>query len=255
MYFKVRSFVNEHSCLLEEIHRRHRQASAVIIGEVVAPRLQQQDGRLMCPKDIIADMKTIYGIQIMYRASLRSFQRCMRPIIAVDGTHLKERFGGIIFVATSQDGNKQGSLGHIDDLVFISDRHASIEARISKVFPYATHTICCWHFAENVNKGFHRKDVAAIMDKAARAYTELKYNRYMEELRNLYKNAFDYVEVAGPHKWSSVHCLQRRNMLQCLFHDRHRVAQSIRHQLSDAAHLVILKRVEKCGYMTVNPVD
>ena len=37
----------------------------------------------------------------------------------------------------------RGSLGHIDDLVFISDRHASIEVRISKVFLYATHTICC----------------------------------------------------------------------------------------------------------------
>ncbi|KAK3194252.1 hypothetical protein Dsin_025562 [Dipteronia sinensis] len=39
-YFQVRSFVNEHSCPLEEIHSRHRQSSAVIIGEVVAPRLQ-----------------------------------------------------------------------------------------------------------------------------------------------------------------------------------------------------------------------
>ncbi|KAK2658272.1 hypothetical protein Ddye_004805 [Dipteronia dyeriana] len=27
------------------------------------------------------------------------------------------------------------------------------------------------------------------------------------------------------------------------------------HQLTDASHLVILKRVEKCAYMTVNPVD
>ncbi|KAK2649821.1 hypothetical protein Ddye_017310 [Dipteronia dyeriana] len=39
-YFQVRSFVNKHTCLLEEIHFRHRQASAVIIGEVIAPRLQ-----------------------------------------------------------------------------------------------------------------------------------------------------------------------------------------------------------------------
>ena len=39
-YFQVRSFVNEHSCLLEEIHRHHRQVSAVTIEEVVAPRLQ-----------------------------------------------------------------------------------------------------------------------------------------------------------------------------------------------------------------------
>ncbi|KAI9162398.1 hypothetical protein LWI28_026911 [Acer negundo] len=238
-YFQVRSFVNEHSGPLEEIHRRHRQASAVTIGEVVAPRLQQHEGRLMRPNDIIADMKTIYGIQIMYSkahyalqyalslsygtheetfqllpsfayileqqnpgtitdlqcaddgkflyffmslwSSIRGFRRCMRPVIAVDGTHLKGRFGGTMFVATAQDGNEQvypiafgygdsennnswewfleclrGALGHIDDLVFISDRHASIEAGISKVFPYATHTICCWHFGENMKKRFHR---------------------------------------------------------------------------------------------------
>ncbi|KAI9185427.1 hypothetical protein LWI28_007152 [Acer negundo] len=369
-YFQVRSFVNEHSCPLEEIHRRHRQASAVIIGEVVAPRFQQHDSRLMRPKDVIADMKTMYGIQIMYSkahdalqyalsltygtheeafqllpsfayvleqqnpgtitdlqctdddkflyffmslgSSIRGFRRCIRPVIAVDGTHLKGRFGGTMFVATAQDGNEQvypiafgygdsennlswewfleclrGALGNIDDLVFISDHHPSIEAGISKVFPYATHTICCWHFGENMKKRFHRKDVVDIMNDAARLYSELKYNRHMEELRKLHKAAFDYAIAAGPHKWSRVHCPQRRyrlmttnvaecinsclkfvrqlpmmtlaefirNMLQKWFHDRHAAARSMRHQLTDVAHLVILKRVEKCNYMTVNPVD
>ncbi|KAK2633780.1 hypothetical protein Ddye_028572 [Dipteronia dyeriana] len=43
-YFQVRNYVNEQTCPLEEIHRRQRHASGVIIGEVVAPRLQQQDG-------------------------------------------------------------------------------------------------------------------------------------------------------------------------------------------------------------------
>ncbi|KAK2661776.1 hypothetical protein Ddye_000350 [Dipteronia dyeriana] len=209
IYFQVRSFVNEHTFPLEEIHRRHRQASAVIIGEVIAPRLQQQDGQLMHPKDIIADMKSMYGIQIMYNkahvaldyalsltygmheetfqllpsfgyvlelknsgtitdlqcdedgkflyffmsigASIRGFWTCMQPVIVVDGTHLKGRFGGTMFVATAQHGNEQvypiafgyndlennlswewfldclkGALGHIDELVFIFDRHASI---------------------------------------------------------------------------------------------------------------------------------
>ncbi|KAK3211782.1 hypothetical protein Dsin_016488 [Dipteronia sinensis] len=83
----------------------------------------------------------------------------MRHVIAVNGTHLKGRFEGTMFVATAQDGNEQvypiafgydnsennlswewfldclkGAPGHIDDLVFISDRHASISAGISKVF-------------------------------------------------------------------------------------------------------------------------
>ncbi|KAK2646504.1 hypothetical protein Ddye_021699 [Dipteronia dyeriana] len=113
----------------------------------------------MHPKDIITDMKTMYGIQIMYSkahqaldyafslayrtheesfqllpsfgyvleqqnlrtitdlqcdkngkflyffisfgASLRGFQRCMRLVIVVDGTHLKSRLGGTMFVAAA----------------------------------------------------------------------------------------------------------------------------------------------------------
>ncbi|KAK4851991.1 hypothetical protein QYF36_020100 [Acer negundo] len=335
-YFQVRSFVNEHSCPLEEIHRRHQQASIVIIGKVVAPRLQQHDGRLMRPKDVIADMKNLYGIQIMYSkahdglqyalsltngtheeafqllpsfayvleqqnsgtiidlqctkddkflyffmslgSSIRGFRRCIRHVIAVDGTHLKGRFGGTMFVATAQDGNEQvypiafgygdsennlsrewfleclrGALGNIDDLVFISDRH----------------------------------DVADIMNDATRSYSELEYNRHMEELRKLHKAVFDYAIAVGPHKWSRVHCPQRRyrvmttnvaecinsclkfarqlplmtlaefirNILQKWFHDRHAVARSMCHWLTNAAHLVILKQVEKCGFMTLNPVN
>ena len=171
----------------------------------------------------------------------------MRPVIAVDGTHLKGRFGGTMFVATAQDGNEQvypiafgygdsennlswewfleclrGALGHIDDLVFISDRHPSIEAGISKVFPYATHTVCVWHFGENMKKRFHKKDVAQIMDNAARSYLEIEYDRHMEELRKLHQGAYDYAIDAGPHKWSRVHCPQRRyrlmttNVAECI---------------------------------------
>ncbi|KAK2652268.1 hypothetical protein Ddye_012124 [Dipteronia dyeriana] len=110
---------------------------------------------------------------------------------------------------------------------------------------------------------------------------------HMEELRNMHLNAYDYVIDIGPHKWSRVHCPNRRykvmttnaaecinsclkfarqlpmltlaefigNMLQRWFHDRHIAAQSMCHQLTDTAHLVILKHMEKCNLMIVNPVD
>ncbi|KAK2658258.1 hypothetical protein Ddye_004791 [Dipteronia dyeriana] len=168
-------------------------------------------------------------------ASLRGFQTCMRPIIIVDGTHLKGQFGGAMLVATTQYRNEQmysitfgygdsennlsrewfldclkGTQGHSDELVFIFDRYTSIKARISKVFPYATHTICCWHFSKNIKNQFHRKDVTAIIDKTTRTYIEFEYNRYMEELRNLHQNVYDYVIDIDPHKWSRVHCPRRR---------------------------------------------
>ncbi|KAK2662484.1 hypothetical protein Ddye_001058 [Dipteronia dyeriana] len=60
------------------------------------------------------------------------------------------------------------------------------------------------------------------MDKAAYAYTKSEYNRHMEELRNLHHNAYDYVIDIGPHKWSRVHCPERRyrvmktNIAECI---------------------------------------
>ncbi|KAK2656229.1 hypothetical protein Ddye_009281 [Dipteronia dyeriana] len=83
-YFQVRIFVNEHTCPLEDIHRCHRQASAVKIGEIVATRLQQQDGRLMRPKNIIPDMKTMYGIEIMYS---KAYQVLDYALSLTYGTH------------------------------------------------------------------------------------------------------------------------------------------------------------------------
>ncbi|KAK2653314.1 hypothetical protein Ddye_013170 [Dipteronia dyeriana] len=130
---------------------------------------------------------------------------CMHPVIIVAGTHLKGRFMDTMFVATAQYGNEQvypiafgygdsknnlswewffdclkSALCHIDDLDFIFERHVSVKAVISKVFSDATYTISCPYFSKNVKKGFHIKDVAAIMDKTARSYTGLKYNWYME---------------------------------------------------------------------------
>ncbi|KAK3227241.1 hypothetical protein Dsin_007103 [Dipteronia sinensis] len=160
-----------------------------------------------------------------FGASIRGFRRCMRPVIAIDGTHLKGRYLGTMFVATAQDGNEQtlkDALGHIDDLVLVSDRHASIEVGIQKVLPNATHVFCIWHISENVRKKFHRKDVAELFQLAARAYRQVDYDREMEELKKLHKNAYEYVLEIGPHKWSRVYCPHRRfsmmttNVAECL---------------------------------------
>ncbi|KAK2637575.1 hypothetical protein Ddye_032367 [Dipteronia dyeriana] len=216
----------------------------------------------------------MYGIQILYSKAHQALQYALSLIYGMHEETFKllPSFGYVL---------EQQNPGILTDL--LCDEYAGI----SKVFPDATHMICCWHFSKNINKRFHGKDVAAVMDKAARSYIELKYNRHMEKLRNLHQNAFNYIIEAGPHKWSRVHCLERkyrvmttnifecinsclkfarqlpmltlaefiRNMLQRWFHDRHRAAQSMCHQLTDAAHLVILKHVDKYGYMTVNPVD
>ncbi|KAK3230300.1 hypothetical protein Dsin_002181 [Dipteronia sinensis] len=74
----------------------------------------------------------------------------------------------------------------------------------------------------NIKKRFYKKAVAEVMVAVVKSYRELKYNRHMEELRNLHNNAFDYVVNASLEKWSCVHYPQRRfrlmttNIAECL---------------------------------------
>ena len=39
--------------------------------------------------------------------SITSFKKCCRPLIVIDGTHLKGKFHGVLFVAAANDGNEQ----------------------------------------------------------------------------------------------------------------------------------------------------
>ena len=38
---------------------------------------------------------------------INDFPSCYKPIIAIDRTHLKEKFQDVMFVATANDGNEQ----------------------------------------------------------------------------------------------------------------------------------------------------
>lgn len=92
-------------------------------------------------------------------ASIRAFSAC-RPIIVIDATHLKGKFRGVMFVASTKDGNEQivplafgigdkekdtswtwflqkvrNSLGTPDGLLIVSDQHKSIENAVQEVYP------------------------------------------------------------------------------------------------------------------------
>ena len=61
---------------------------------------------------IVTTMKTNDANQFEYMfiahaASLHGFRVVIRPVIAIDGTHLKGKFSGILFVAICLDANNQ----------------------------------------------------------------------------------------------------------------------------------------------------
>ena len=103
---------------------------------------------------------------LAFGASVQGFQYC-RPVISVDGTFLKGKSHGTLLLVTAQDGDnhlfplafsivdsendKSWSwfmmhlrivYGVRKDLVFVSDRHKSINKAVGNVFPEAKLAIC-----------------------------------------------------------------------------------------------------------------
>ncbi|KAK3198580.1 hypothetical protein Dsin_021995 [Dipteronia sinensis] len=94
-YWIVQIFEEDHSCTIDDLHNRYRQASAWLIGEILSPKLAVS-GRSLKPKEIMTDMQVEHG-------DLTS----IRPVICIDATHLKGKFGGVMFIAACQDANNQ----------------------------------------------------------------------------------------------------------------------------------------------------
>ncbi|WRX20628.1 MULE transposase domain - like 5 [Theobroma cacao] len=97
----------------------------------------------------------------------------MRPTVAIDATHLKSRFKGILFVAVCKNANEcvypvAFGIGHVEDedswtwffsklrdaigspenTMFISDQHRGIKKAIQNAYPEAHHGLCGGRFQQ-----------------------------------------------------------------------------------------------------------
>ncbi|GKD89006.1 ankyrin repeat-containing protein [Tanacetum coccineum] len=122
------------------------------------------------------------GFQIRYPRSdpqrIRTFVSHMRPLIIIDGAHLKGEFLGTLYLAVAMDGNnqilplaygmrksetfkswdwfltklKECIISKQDHLTIISDGVVSIASAIKNVFPNAFHGRCCRHLLMNLRE-------------------------------------------------------------------------------------------------------
>ncbi|KAH9779504.1 SWIM-type domain-containing protein [Citrus sinensis] len=157
-------------------------------------------------------------------STIKGFMQYIRPVITVDGTHLKGLYRGSMFVATCLDGNNQlyplaigimdsenndawewlmmklhGVIGDRPELVIISYRCTAIRRAVLKVFHNATHGVCFYHVKGNIKSQFRMSK--ALWDQfepafinAAKAYGHEEFKRQLEGLWMIHSGAADYLE-------------------------------------------------------------
>ncbi|XP_016497957.2 uncharacterized protein LOC107816730 [Nicotiana tabacum] len=162
-------------------------------------------------------------VYISLYAFIRGFDHC-RPIVVVDGSHLKSYYTGTFVSASTLDG-----AGHIlplaygvidsendaawtwffeqfkiaygvrENMCIVSDRNESIIKSVSRVYPDLPHCACIWHLWNNVYKKFkksHAKlsEIYFLMEKA---YTQTEFDSLMEKVEKVDIRVKEYLELAG----------------------------------------------------------
>ena len=176
---------------------------------------------------------------ISYGASGIGFASC-RPLIGLDGTHLKTKYLGILLIATAvdaegqlfpvafgvvdaeNDGNwlwflellhsviSQCAPNHItipENLIFLSDRQKGLIDGVHAVFPISPHGYYIRHLADNMRKaGFKHKDLHVLLWKAARAPTVREFDCALGELKAANKACYNWLkETADKSHWAEAH--------------------------------------------------
>ncbi|KAL0553591.1 hypothetical protein IC582_007491 [Cucumis melo] len=172
-------------------------------------------------------------------ACVRGFLNCIRPIIVMDGTFLKNKYRGQLIVAVCLDGNNQiyplafgvvdretddsiqwfleklkGAIREVPNLGFVTDRKTCFAKGISSVFPSAFHGLCVQHLSQNLHDKYKNDTVATLFYNASRTYRESTFVEAWRHLLAFPNGSGKYLNDVGIARWSRVHFPGRRyNMM------------------------------------------
>ncbi|XP_070013984.1 uncharacterized protein [Nicotiana sylvestris] len=170
-------------------------------------------------------------VYISLYAFIRGFDHC-RPIVVVDGSHLKSYYIGTFVSASTLDG-----AGHIlplaygvidsendaawtwffeqfkiaygvrENMCIVSGRNESIIKSVSRVYPDLLHCACIWHLWNNVYKKFKKSHakLSEIYFSMAKAYTQTEFDSLMEKVEKVDIRVKEYLELAGYEKWARLY--------------------------------------------------
>ncbi|RWR87935.1 hypothetical protein CKAN_01689900 [Cinnamomum micranthum f. kanehirae] len=196
---------------------------------------------------------------------IRSFSSSMRPMIAVDGSHLWGKYPGVLLLAVTYDGNHKlfpiafafaeaecrdswewfltnlfMALGSPKNLTIVSDHQKGLVPALTNIIPSARHCYCCHHIAENIKSVF--SDFAIVMKfwRAAKAYRPCEFEACMNDILVVDQGAYNYINAIGKEHWSNAYVEgQRYEMLNS------NAAECTNSLLKDTRVLPITEQVEE----------
>ncbi|XP_058078659.1 uncharacterized protein LOC131226985 [Magnolia sinica] len=166
---------------------------------------------------------------------IRSFQKSLRRVLAIDGTHLKGKYKGVLFIAMALDGdnyifliafgigeseNKSSwnwfltylndVLGSVEGLVIISDRYKGLMKEVPQVFPHAIHEYCAYHIYRNLVDTFKDKSLEMYYCRSVKTYRRAEFEKIIHDIEMANPPVHVWLTEIGYKRWASLHFPGRR---------------------------------------------
>ncbi|EOY26215.1 Uncharacterized protein TCM_027653 [Theobroma cacao] len=77
-------------------------------------------------------------------------------------------------------------------------KHLGVKNAVEKVYQDAYHDLCSYHLGKNLKNRFKCEDVTTIFTLATNCYRVTDFNRHMNKLKHLRKNAYDHLKKLYP---------------------------------------------------------
>jgi hypothetical protein len=197
--------------------------------------LEQSNPGTVTKIETDSENRFTYGF-LALGACVEGFNTVIRPVIAIDATHLKGKTRGVLLVAVCKDGNEMiyplafgfansesteswtWFLKRLREVILcpervmiVSDRHAGIFAGMEASFPDAAHGVCAYHLSQNLKRICkQRDDVIKLYYHAAYVYRVDEFEREMAELKAIHRKVYDELVQAGIEKFSRAHSPKKR---------------------------------------------
>ncbi|KAL8477002.1 hypothetical protein ACS0TY_029342 [Phlomoides rotata] len=166
---------------------------------------------------------------VCWNAMKRGFLGGCRPLLGVDGCHLKSKYGGILLTSVGVDANNnlfpvayavvEKENGEIwdwfltilkrdleiqpEEFTFMSDKQKGLIQAFQTVFPGSEHRFCVRHLHNNLKTaGFRGLAFKQALWKAACSTTNGEFKCRMEEMRTLNQAAWEWFNNKPPEQWS-----------------------------------------------------
>ncbi|XP_044373549.1 uncharacterized protein [Triticum aestivum] len=176
----------------------------------------------------LADDGQFQKCYFSFDACKRGFLSACRPVLFVDGTHLKTQFGGILLTAIGMDPNDcifpiafgvveventkswrwfltafKEDLGIVNTSRWsiMSDKQKGLIRAVKELFSDSEHRFCVRHLWQNFTKNFKGEILKNQLWRCARSTTTGQFRANMDQMLILNKEAHDWLDELDPKTW------------------------------------------------------